>query len=115
MGIYSCYYTRCNATSRFVPFLTMTSITLLCPICLVNSNPLIFDRITLYCKLRHFDTPILKLNFVLFQKFLAKPGWKEGGDVTLSEFIHYVREHEKNLRLQFSHLDKNQDGKYHME
>lgn len=30
----------------------------------------------------------------------------------MSEFMHYVREHEKNLRLQFSHLDKNQDGKY---
>lgn len=47
-----------------------------------------------------------------FQKFLAKSGWKDGGDVTLSEFIHYVREHEKNLRLQFSHLDKNKDGTY---
>lgn len=43
---------------------------------------------------------------------MAKPGWKDGGDVTMSEFMHYVREHEKNLRLQFSHLDKNQDGKY---
>ncbi|KAJ8737934.1 hypothetical protein PYW08_000529 [Mythimna loreyi] len=49
------------------------------------------------------------------EKFLAKPGWKEGGDVTLSEFIHYVKEHEKNLRLQFSHLDKNQDGKVDLE
>lgn len=25
--------------------------------------------------------------------------------------MHYIREHEKNLRLQFSHLDKNRDGK----
>lgn len=24
--------------------------------------------------------------------------------------MQYVREHEKNLRLQFSHLDKNKDG-----
>ncbi|CAG9558487.1 unnamed protein product [Danaus chrysippus] len=48
------------------------------------------------------------------EKFLAKSG-KDAGDVTLSEFIHYVREHEKNLRLQFSHLDKNQDGKVDLE
>uniref|UniRef100_T1GSZ2 EF-hand domain-containing protein n=1 Tax=Megaselia scalaris TaxID=36166 RepID=T1GSZ2_MEGSC len=27
----------------------------------------------------------------------------------------YVREHEKNLRLQFSHLDKNKDGKVDLE
>lgn len=47
----------------------------------------------------------------MLQKFLAKSGSKGASDVTLSEFIHYVREHEKNLRLQFSHLDKNQDGK----
>lgn len=33
----------------------------------------------------------------------------------LGEFIHYVREHEKNLRLQFSHLDKNRDGKVDLE
>lgn len=28
----------------------------------------------------------------------------------LAEFVDYVREHEKNLQLQFSHLDKNKDG-----
>ncbi|XP_021207989.1 calcium-binding mitochondrial carrier protein SCaMC-2 isoform X2 [Bombyx mandarina] len=49
------------------------------------------------------------------EKFLAKSGWKVAGDVTLSEFIHYVREHEKNLRLQFKHLDRNQDGKVDLE
>lgn len=26
-----------------------------------------------------------------------------------------MREHEKNLRLQFSHLDKNRDGKVDLE
>lgn len=49
------------------------------------------------------------------EKFLAKSGTNQTGDVTLSEFIHYVREHEKNLRLQFSHLDKNKDGKVDVE
>ena len=33
----------------------------------------------------------------------------------MSEFVQYVREHEKNLRLQFSHLDKNKDGKVDLE
>lgn len=33
----------------------------------------------------------------------------------LSEFIKYLREHEQNLRLQFSHLDKNKDGKVDLE
>lgn len=37
------------------------------------------------------------------------------GDVGLAEFVHYVREHEKNLRLQFSHLDKNKDGRVDLE
>lgn len=37
------------------------------------------------------------------------------GDVGLSEFVNYVREHEKNLRLQFSNLDKNKDGKVDLE
>lgn len=29
--------------------------------------------------------------------------------------MHYVREHEKNLKLQFTHLDKNRDGKVDLE
>lgn len=41
-------------------------------------------------------------------------GWISG-DVGISEFVTYVREHEKNLRLQFSHLDKNKDGKVDLE
>lgn len=47
------------------------------------------------------------------QTFLQQSDKTESGDVGLSEFIHYVREHEKNLRLQFSHLDKNRDGELH--
>ncbi|ENN81792.1 calcium-binding mitochondrial carrier protein SCaMC-2 [Dendroctonus ponderosae] len=33
------------------------------------------------------------------------------GDLSLADFIYYVREHEKNLRLHFANLDKNRDGK----
>lgn len=54
-------------------------------------------------------------NCVLFvpnkQKFLKQSDSNRSGDVALNEFINYVREHEKNLQLQFSHLDRNKDGK----
>nr|XP_031826468.1 calcium-binding mitochondrial carrier protein SCaMC-2 isoform X1 [Nomia melanderi] len=49
------------------------------------------------------------------EKFLARSDSTKSGDISLAEFIHYVREHEKNLRLQFSHLDKNKDGKIDLE
>ncbi|KAH0945495.1 hypothetical protein HN011_003856 [Eciton burchellii] len=49
------------------------------------------------------------------QKFLARSDRTKSGDISLAEFIHYVREHEKNLRLQFSNLDKNRDGKIDLE
>ncbi|KAK7867010.1 hypothetical protein R5R35_006873 [Gryllus longicercus] len=45
------------------------------------------------------------------QKFLEQSDQNKSGDISLAEFIHYVREHEKQLRLQFSSLDKNKDGK----
>lgn len=37
------------------------------------------------------------------------------GDVGLAEFVDYIKQHEKNLRLQFSNLDKNKDGKVDLE
>lgn len=33
----------------------------------------------------------------------------------MAEFVDYVKDHEKNLRLQFSTLDKNKDGKVDLE
>ncbi|XP_070493235.1 mitochondrial adenyl nucleotide antiporter SLC25A24 [Chironomus tepperi] len=45
------------------------------------------------------------------QSFIDKSDRTSSGDVSLNEFIHYLQDQEKNLRLQFSHLDKNQDGK----
>lgn len=41
---------------------------------------------------------------------MAQSDSNKSGDISLAEFIHYVIEHEKKLRLQFSHLDKNKDG-----
>ncbi|XP_037939517.1 calcium-binding mitochondrial carrier protein SCaMC-2 isoform X2 [Teleopsis dalmanni] len=55
------------------------------------------------------------LSSVYAEKFLEHSDKTQSGDVGLAEFVHYVREHEKNLRLQFSHLDKNKDGKVDLE
>ncbi|KAG4071659.1 hypothetical protein HA402_011813 [Bradysia odoriphaga] len=49
------------------------------------------------------------------ETFLRQSDQTASGDVGLAEFVYYVREHEKNLKLQFSHLDKNQDGKVDLE
>ncbi|GAB0101028.1 calcium-binding mitochondrial carrier protein SCaMC-1-like [Sergentomyia squamirostris] len=49
------------------------------------------------------------------EKFLQQSDQNQSGDVGLAEFIHYVREHEKNLKLQFSHLDTNKDGKVDLD
>ncbi|KAG5682049.1 hypothetical protein PVAND_011437 [Polypedilum vanderplanki] len=49
------------------------------------------------------------------EHFLKKSDRNESGDVSLQEFIHYLQDHEKNLRLQFSHLDRNKDGKVHLD
>ncbi|KAH0817734.1 hypothetical protein GEV33_005059 [Tenebrio molitor] len=48
------------------------------------------------------------------KKFL-KSSKSKSGDLSLADFIYYVREHEKNLRLHFSHLDRNKDGKIDLE
>ncbi|XP_065086560.1 mitochondrial adenyl nucleotide antiporter SLC25A25 isoform X1 [Ochlerotatus camptorhynchus] len=52
---------------------------------------------------------------LFFQRFLKQSDQTQSGDVGLAEFIHYVREHEKNLRLQFTHLDRNKDGKVDLD
>ncbi|XP_065086561.1 mitochondrial adenyl nucleotide antiporter SLC25A25 isoform X2 [Ochlerotatus camptorhynchus] len=49
------------------------------------------------------------------ERFLKQSDQTQSGDVGLAEFIHYVREHEKNLRLQFTHLDRNKDGKVDLD
>ena len=53
------------------------------------------------------------VDFILlcFQKFIEQSDLNKSGDVSLAEFIEYVREHEKSLRLSFTNIDKNKDGK----
>ena len=52
----------------------------------------------------HYD------NF-LFQKFIQSSDQNQSGDITLAEFIHYVKEHEKKLQLVFASLDTDKDGR----
>ncbi|KAH8371227.1 hypothetical protein KR093_006678 [Drosophila rubida] len=55
------------------------------------------------------------LSSVYAVKFLQQSDKDQSGNVGFAEFLTYVREHEKNLCLQFSHLDKNRDGKVDLE
>ncbi|KAJ8915806.1 hypothetical protein NQ315_004618 [Exocentrus adspersus] len=48
------------------------------------------------------------------ERFL-KSSQSKSGELSLADFIYYVREHEKNLRLHFSHLDRNKDGKIDLD
>lgn len=57
----------------------------------------------------------IKLSHQYAETFLRQSGKANSGEVELAEFIHYVREHEKNLRLHFSHLDRDGDGKVNLQ
>lgn len=47
----------------------------------------------------------------VFQK-IVKAGDKDlDGQLDFEEFVHYLRDHEKKLRLVFKSLDKKNDGK----
>lgn len=63
----------------------------------------------------HLSYLLISLIPLFFQKFIQRSDQDQSGDIKLAEFVHYVREHEKNLKLQFSHLDKNRDGKVDLE
>uniref|UniRef100_A0A336KC21 CSON004428 protein n=1 Tax=Culicoides sonorensis TaxID=179676 RepID=A0A336KC21_CULSO len=49
------------------------------------------------------------------EKFIQLSDADKSGDIGLAEFLHYMREHEKKLQLQFSNLDKNRDGAVDLE
>ncbi|XP_071947833.1 mitochondrial adenyl nucleotide antiporter SLC25A24-like [Antedon mediterranea] len=44
------------------------------------------------------------------EKFMTKSDVNQDGELDFPEFVQYVAEHEKNLRLAFRSLDRNQDG-----
>ena len=72
---------------------------------MVRNNALIFT-FTCYQSLLCSCLPFLAL-----QKFIQQSDLNQSGDVTLAEFIHYVREHEKKLLISFSNLDTDRDGR----
>lgn len=45
------------------------------------------------------------------QVVLWKADKDKSSDISFSEFVEYMREHERKLRLAFSDLDRNKDGK----
>ncbi|KAK2703411.1 mitochondrial adenyl nucleotide antiporter SLC25A23-like [Artemia franciscana] len=42
--------------------------------------------------------------------FMKRSDKDRSGDLSMAEFIIYLKEHEKNLKLVFSSIDKNEDG-----
>ncbi|XP_022162178.1 calcium-binding mitochondrial carrier protein SCaMC-1-A-like [Myzus persicae] len=46
-----------------------------------------------------------------YAQFLELSDAYKSGSITLAEFINYVKEYEKTLKLSFSNIDKNKDGK----
>ena len=49
----------------------------------------------------------------LFQEFLSKSDANKSGDLNRQEFFDYLRQHERQLRLVFTSIDENKDGKSH--
>jgi len=45
------------------------------------------------------------------EMFLSKSDASNSGDLSLAEFIDYLKQHERNLRYVFSTLDTNKDGR----
>ncbi|KAK6627392.1 hypothetical protein RUM44_009869 [Polyplax serrata] len=55
------------------------------------------------------------VNPLYAKKFLERSDQNKSGHISLEDFIQYVKEHEKNLKLVFSTFDKNRDGKLDIE
>jgi len=45
------------------------------------------------------------------QAVLRKADTDKSSDISFAEFVEYMREHERKLKLAFSDLDHNKDGK----
>lgn len=51
--------------------------------------------------------------FLLLLQKIVKAGDKDlDGQLDFKEFVHYLRDHEKKLRLVFKSLDKKNDGRF---
>lgn len=71
----------------------------------------------MYCTLSIIFMPfwLRCILYFYFQKFLERSDQNKSGHISLEDFIQYVKEHEKNLKLVFSTFDKNRDGKLDIE
>ena len=52
----------------------------------------------------------MKLHFIFSQEIMQKADQNENLEMDFAEFVQYMTQHEKKLRLAFSHLDRNKDG-----
>ena len=50
----------------------------------------------------------------LYQDILVKADLDENAEIDFSEFVQYMIQHERELRLVFQEIDKNKDGKFVM-
>jgi len=55
--------------------------------------------------------PVTHSFCLILQKFIQHSDLNQSGDVSLAEFIYYVREHEKKLNLVFANFDSDRDGR----
>lgn len=54
----------------------------------------------------------MQLMLILFLQKIVKAGDKDlDGQLDFEEFVHYLSDHEKKLRLVFKSLDRKNDGK----
>ena len=67
-----------------------------------------YRRATLVCDA--FSMLFLAQNPSLLQRFLSRADLNDNEMIDLPEFMHYVLEHEKNVKVVFDSVDKNQDG-----
>ena len=51
------------------------------------------------------------MNILRVQAVLSKADTDKSSDISFAEFVEYMREHERKLKLAFSDLDHNKDGK----
>lgn len=52
--------------------------------------------------------------FFCFQKFFDKHDKDKDGLIDFAEFVKYVTDHERKLRLYFKKIDTNDDGEYQL-